>query len=210
MSINYAFVSAFLTAIIWCIRYKFDRPGATSDFKWIITFVITALLVYSRHDVPSFITRSPITWGWGVSCICSLIIASAIPYILRYCKSLIPPRSNDRTEKVPENLSAPTEKSVFSNPLKPLLFPCRTSHTRVFPKNHSFSYSYLFVGIPIGWRGAARNILSADLRSLPERDQKPKTAWFSVESDDYLNRGDSPKGLQGKLEAYLESQVRRP
>ena len=31
--------------------------------------------------------------------------------------------------------------------LKPLLFPARTTHRRLFPTPHSFSYSYLLAGI---------------------------------------------------------------
>lgn len=88
--------------------------------------------------------------------------------------------------------------------MKPVIFPCRTSHTRLFPKKHSFSYSYLFVGIPVGWRGYISTVLSADLKTL--RGQ-PGNGWFDVDSADYLARGENPHGLQGKLDEYLESQV---
>ena len=94
-----------------------------------------------------------------------------------------------------------------SNPLRPLVFPCRTTHTRFFPKKHSFSYSYLFVGIPVGWRGSVGSILSADLESLSLKDHGRKHGWLSVESADYLDRGDNAHGLQGKLDSYLQSQV---
>lgn len=88
--------------------------------------------------------------------------------------------------------------------LKPLLFPCRTSHTRLFPQKHSFSYSYLLVGIPIGWRGSVGSMLSAD---LSPNEGKVQNGWYSVKGADYLHRGYDARGLQGKLESYFKTQV---
>ena len=82
--------------------------------------------------------------------------------------------------------------------LKPLILPCRTTHTRVFPKKHGFSYSYLQVGIPVGWRGSIASILSVDTDT-------PKT-WFNVGAADFLDRGNGQLSLRGKLDAYLKSQ----
>ncbi|KAL8739837.1 MAG: hypothetical protein Q9190_007400 [Brigantiaea leucoxantha] len=75
----------------------------------------------------------------------------------------------------------------------------------MFPKKHSFSYSYLFVGIPIGWRGSIASFLSVDdfpVSKTPDR----KNTWFSVECSDYLDRGHDSSGLEQKLQSYLESQ----
>lgn len=96
----------------------------------------------------------------------------------------------------------------YGNVMKPLFFPSRTSHTRLFPKKHSFTYSYLLVGIPVGWRGAVGSSLSADL-PVEELSQQSvfKRSWFSVGAGDYLERGDENLGLRGKLQAYLRSQV---
>lgn len=104
--------------------------------------------------------------------------------------------------------------SVSSNddhPAKAMFFPCQTSHTRLFPKKHSFKYSYLMVGIPIGWKGTAGGLLSADL----EKSKSPwylrwfslrySGSWWSVDGKNYLARGSA--GLQEKLEGYLESEV---
>lgn len=92
------------------------------------------------------------------------------------------------------------EDSTF---LKPCMIPCRTTHSRLFPTKHSFSYSYLYVGIPVGWVGRAGRILSAD--SDLDRSRTYKT-WFSVVAEDYLERGSHRLGLQGKLQDYLRSQ----
>ncbi|KAL7623444.1 hypothetical protein AAE478_007126 [Parahypoxylon ruwenzoriense] len=83
---------------------------------------------------------------------------------------------------------------------KPLLFPCRTTHTRFFPKKHSFAYSYLLVGIPVGWTGVAGGMISSGGN---DADIK---GWYHVDASDYLERGSGGLGLRGKLDAYLKSQ----
>lgn len=97
-------------------------------------------------------------------------------------------------------------------PVKPLLFPCQTSHVRMFPKKHGFSYSYLLVGIPVGWEGNYGGMLSSeegDSRPWYQRwlSLKPGLGWWTVNSDHYLARGHNSNGLAGKLQEYLESQV---
>lgn len=91
--------------------------------------------------------------------------------------------------------------------MKPVIFPCRTSHTRLLPKKHSFSYTYLLVGIPVGWRGYVSTVLSADLKTLPCSRGQLGNGWFNVNCADHLARGENLHGLQGKLDEYLESQV---
>ncbi|KAI1207342.1 uncharacterized protein F4807DRAFT_185467 [Annulohypoxylon truncatum] len=90
--------------------------------------------------------------------------------------------------------------SVWDGPGRPLLFPCRTTHTRFFPKKHSFDYSYLLVGIPIGWSGTAGGMISNDQNGTGAR------GWYKVAAADYLERGNGHLGLRGKLDAYLKSQ----
>ena len=91
--------------------------------------------------------------------------------------------------------------------LKPLVLPCRTTHTRLFPKKHGFSYSYLQVGIPVGWRGSISSMLSADTNGIPNSGPRSTAkSWFSVDAADYLDRGNGQLGLKGKLDLYIESQ----
>ncbi|KAI4866740.1 hypothetical protein F4820DRAFT_457416 [Hypoxylon rubiginosum] len=92
------------------------------------------------------------------------------------------------------------ELPAWDGPGRPLLFPCQTTHTRFFPKKHSFSYSYLLVGIPIGWTGAAGGMISNDEHNTGVK------GWYSINAADYLERGNGHLGLRGKLDAYLESQ----
>ena len=97
---------------------------------------------------------------------------------------------------------------------KPMIFPCRTSHTRLVPKTHSFSYSYLWVGIPVGWKGNVGGLLSADAPKMSSPwyrrvlSLNSGDAWHTVDGDDYLGRGHADGGLHEKLHSYLQDQVR--
>lgn len=94
-----------------------------------------------------------------------------------------------------------TRKSTTSDVAwtKPLVFPCRTTHARLFPKKHSFSYSYLFVGVPVGWQGRAGTLLSADGAA--------KRGWLHVDPADYLERDLQGATLREKVDHYLVTQV---
>ncbi|KAM0714793.1 hypothetical protein Q7P37_009257 [Cladosporium fusiforme] len=81
--------------------------------------------------------------------------------------------------------------------LPPLLIPSKTTHSRIFPQKHSFSYSYLFVGVPVGMVGRSSHALSVD--GVP-------SSWFNIRARDYLFRGSEDLSLSEKLQAYLESQ----
>jgi hypothetical protein len=100
-------------------------------------------------------------------------------------------------------------------PGRPLLIPCRTTHRRLFPEKHAFSYSYLTVGIPVGWTGTAGGMVSTGVSTesgiLSWLSLRPtlRRGWFDVDPADYLERGSAHLGLRGKLDSYLKSQVRR-
>lgn len=98
---------------------------------------------------------------------------------------------------------------------KVLLFPCRTTHTRMAPKKHSFSHSYLVVGIPVGWEGAAGGLVSVGgkednskgIMSWVSWNRSPGKAWYDTNATDYLERGKAHLGLRGKLDEFLKTQV---
>ena len=116
------------------------------------------------------------------------------------------------------------------NNLKPLFFPCRTSHVRLFPKKHSFSYSYLLVGIPVTLCGyVGKSVLSVgtdrifpnsggilpNLRALLRGDlihrELPRgRGWFSIEAKDYLYRSDPKTSLNTKLQTFLRNEGEDP
>lgn len=105
-------------------------------------------------------------------------------------------------------LLAPSNASPWTGPGKVLLFPGLTTHTRLFPKKHSFDYSYLVVGIPVGWEGISGGMVSSSSTKQSWLNLS-KRGWYHIDPEDYLDRGNRHLGLRGKLHAYLRSQVRR-
>ena len=195
------FLAAFVFAALWSVRIKYDPTAANKDLKWVIGCIAWTYRSFLRDFVVEDY-QYVLEHGGGFHWIFLLGLTSpllSIWAIYRYQERQRRKSKDSAYEQdgLPES----------TNPLEPLVFPCRTTHTRFFPKKHSFSYSYLFVGIPVGWRGSIGLFLSADLKSLPWKDRLPKEGWLSVESADYLNRGDDVHGLQGKLDSYLRSQV---
>ncbi|KAM0333132.1 hypothetical protein ACHAQA_001791 [Verticillium albo-atrum] len=96
---------------------------------------------------------------------------------------------------------------------KPLLIPAKTTHRRTFPEKHGFSYSYLVVGVPVGWSGSAGGMVSSGSESDAHHGSivswlAAKTfgskAWFHVDGADHLGR--EPGNLESKLHNYLGSQ----
>ncbi|KAF9882024.1 hypothetical protein CkaCkLH20_00060 [Colletotrichum karsti] len=108
------------------------------------------------------------------------------------------------------------DKQEFkTTPVKPLLIPAKTTHRRTFPEKHGFAYSYLVVGIPVGWTGNYAGMVSSGVErrgwmSLLSLVPSPRKGWFDVDPADYLDRGNGHLGLRGKLDAYLRSQGADP
>jgi DUF1365 family protein len=84
---------------------------------------------------------------------------------------------------------------------KPRIFPCHTTHARMFPKRHAFAYSYLQCGYPIvpsGIRQGEKELPSGEDRILG-------SWWLQVRAEDYLGRGDGELGFYYKLKNYLKA-----
>jgi hypothetical protein len=125
-----------------------------------------------------------------------LILAGAVAFVFVQISSLS--GSNSTTHDVEDE-----------GP-KPMFFPCTTAHTRLFPKVHSFSYSYMWSGIPIGWTGSIGGMLAGDQVTTgfrPSLKNRTGNAWFTIDADEYLERETAPNGLRGKLDQFLEHQV---
>ena len=201
-----------VSVVIWAIRCKYDFAGVLQDLKWVLVFVAwqkrqfmqdvaTAVLsaVFSAYFL---LGKNSVTLCITTACSMFTLYMYWSMMILHRQQQLDQARRDRDNERGLRHLNLPVSR------LRPLLFPSRVFHRRRFPKEHVFSYSYLMVGIPVGWRGSIGTFLSADIKSLPWQGRKPVAAWFSVESADHLARGDSIHGLQGKLEEYLCSVVR--
>lgn len=191
----------FINAVFWSIRLKHDSRGVKDEFGWIL-----ACFFWSQ--------RYELFWERSVllRAVFALFFLSASFYLsgpFSYRDSIS--HAGGAETKIVNTTRTRVERSHTPPPqlLKPLLFPCRTTHTRLFPKKHSFSYSYLCVGIPIGWQGSLNGFLSVDFGGhlTGKAYQEWWPSWFSIMSSDYLNRGSHAAGLKGKLDDYLESQV---
>lgn len=117
-----------------------------------------------------------------------------------------------RSASLGSALSSQDDRSKEAKILgKPYLIPCRTAHSRSIPKKHSFSYSYLTVGIPVGFKGDIDGLLSAEPEPPTISSWLPylfsSRSWFEVCTEDHLERGNSGGGLRGKLDRYLMTQV---
>ena len=82
---------------------------------------------------------------------------------------------------------------------RPLIFPGLISHTRLLPQKHSFTYSYLMVGIPILSTLENTTLVSVDAPTWWQR------GLLRIEARDHLGRNTGT--IRGKLNSYLESQV---
>ena len=108
---------------------------------------------------------------------------------------------------------AKAEGPRWDGPGKVLIFPSRTTHMRLFPKKHHFSYSYLVVGIPVGWEGSIGGLFSVGVEASWSTSSwfVPSSwfqkGWFTVDARDFFERGHTSTGLRGKLDGYLKTQV---
>lgn len=178
---------------IWILRLYYDAEATWTDVRWIAAFG----LWIDRESCKGLILRSADSIYWDcTSLACAAIIVSLSSLALWLFFSKLSREEN------PSKITEPIETGL----LKPLLFPSRTTHTRFFPKKHSFSYSYLLVGIPIGWRGAIGSFLSADQTNNQVCARQRQKTWLSVNAEDYLQRGSDVDGLKGKLQSFLTSQ----
>ena len=189
-------------AAIWYIRFRYGDQGAENEL-----FLLTGLFVLLyRHALLRWLLYSV-----SANSVSILVWSAALGFVA----SIYGIWKVTDLNHIHANSGAASQRNGSAQLLEPLIFPCRTTHTRLFPKKHSFSYSYLYVGIPVGWRGSVRTLLSADIEALScanddhvGRPRREKRAWLSVEATDYLNRGGAHLGLQGKLHEYLVSQAR--
>lgn len=102
---------------------------------------------------------------------------------------------------------------------RPLLFPTRLTHSRMFPEKYNYWINYFLVGIPVGLRGHIGSLMAIDSDATSPHSQSKsffrslitkvlrKLLWFRVDPSLYLHRGDGHLGLVAKLESFLKEQV---
>lgn len=109
---------------------------------------------------------------------------------------------NECRDESPVEISEGLRKWSLDYP-KPLIFPCRTTHARVFPKRHAFGYKYLLCGFPIIPAGTATDGTTVG----DGKDRRLGNWWLHVKADDYLERGYGGLGFYGKLKKCLRDRV---
>jgi hypothetical protein len=171
--------SVYIHLALWLLSWIFFRNHEDPTWKtdWLICLAFTLgpqVLSIWRHLFPYFFYLVPVT-----------ITFTALVLLISLA------RGARRSEKASWHTV---------NAEEPLILPCRTSHSRTFPKKHGFSYSYLQVSVPVGFEGRSRSMLSVGT--------SVKKAWFHIQATDYLNRSSLDQTLKEKLSVYLESQVR--
>jgi hypothetical protein len=103
--------------------------------------------------------------------------------------------------------------ATWQGPGQPYLIPCKTTHRRFFPEKHSFSYSYLMVGIPVGYKGRAGGMIEIDEQSSSSSGhihylvKLLLQSWYRIQASDHLERGHKGHGLREKLDRFLQSEV---
>ncbi|KAH8881607.1 hypothetical protein GQ53DRAFT_474117 [Thozetella sp. PMI_491] len=179
-------VGAFAVATAFTTLY-----GGIADLALVVAFT----LVRQRHVLSGLVSSAALEKVWTVGQ--GTVAAFAVFQLVRYAWT----RS-----------AGPR----WPGPSKVLLFPSRTAHSRIFPEKHSFSYSYLVVGVPVGWEGNANGMVSvgvkgeSGLSSWFSFKRGVQKGWYSIDAADYLERGNGHLGLRGKLDAYLASQGADP
>lgn len=167
---------------VWYMRYIKDDPTALSDLYLSMVTAVCANVETLRGIWTTVLNRS----------ITARVVTISTPIAAAILSTYFG-RKTRLSSKRDVDYSAGSNQAK----LKPMLFPSKTIHTRNFPQRHSFGYSYLLVGIPVGWQGRRTSMLSAETGN----------GWFSVRSTGFLTRGGHGQGLHDKLCDYLQSQV---
>lgn len=196
MIVNEAVIALSLSVLLWIWRLQIDRQAVWPEIRWNAVFLswtargslwqlFNATLDFHNHALlcAGFVA---ILWGF---------LAAYLLYTIRWSKAVL--NSKQVINRHP----------CTTGFIQPLVFPSRTSHVRFFPQKHSFSFSYLLVGIPVGWRGSTGSFLSVDENDVGSGMVLRPGAWFGVKAVDYLHRGYNVRGLKGKLENFLETRV---
>lgn len=188
----------FRTTLAWLLVGGLTVLGNKRD----VLFVLSLRLYRDWNTVRDFWTLHGNT-SYVIYSIGTILSAFILLQILRYTLNLT---SKDLV----------VAKDGF--PVGPLLFPCRTDHSRTAPKKHTFTYSYFLVGVPIDWSGNSGGMISSGQleKSKPWYMSALDTlsfglggtgAWWNINADDYLGRGTDKDGLRGKLRSFIETQV---
>lgn len=180
---NLPFVNTILRSWRWfTVWYRRRRQDPT---RYADALILTILLLLSAKDRILEYLAHPVIFRF--------FVAKVIAAVLLYYGSLF---YTWHTRGVQAGWSAAILKQDAMS--TPWIVPSKTTHTRLFPKKHSFAYSYLTVAIPVGFKGWCWPMLSVDADYAK--------CWFHVQASDHLGRGNRHMGLKDKLTQYLRAE----
>lgn len=181
----------FLLQPLWLVRGLLDDQTWVQDLAMFLVLHSTYGLWTGAWSPISTINQLGVADG-------SLRIYLHVFALLSVCgifAGLIVYRGGQLSEQ--EESRHSRHQTIEESLLPPLLIASRTNHARIVPEKHAFSYSYLFVGIPVGFQGSVNGVLSVD-------SEHPD--WFDVQSKDFLFRSKTQRGFEEKLKRYLHAQ----
>lgn len=192
--------SAWPSYAVWAalagIRVQYEDRRVVRDCA--LFGFLTSLLF--RNRILEIISPSRDPWlrdrgSWTFNSAAVLAALAVVGYISA---------KNNHDQKLHvEPLATNTSQWTLEHP-NAFIIPCRTTHTRIFPKKHSFGYNYLLCGFPI-----VPGQTTPEGIDLPGGEDKVLGRWWlRIHADDYLARGQADLGFYGKLKVFLRERVR--
>jgi DUF1365 family protein len=178
------YANSAATIVVWLFFWKlrhYDDPTRLSDL-WLFGGVQLYQVMQSQHNSTKlFLLLKSLGTTLGLVIIVVLVVLSILAL-----------------SRQPNSRKLKTWRPVRCT--QPLFHRCRTTHSRVFPTPHSFSYSYLQVSVPVAFQNNRGRMFSIG--------QGQRWSLFRIDPLDYLERHCEMTSLEERLGSYLESQVR--
>jgi DUF1365 family protein len=172
-----------LELLAWILTLALRSQTTTSgDLKGDVALIITAEVFFSfKYDAVGISVK------WGALIIGILVVMMSCLLSL----TLLSLRQQRQSQKVADWTPIKCDK--------PIILRCRTFHTRMFPKKHSFEYPYLLVAVPV---------TSKDETTSKIFKVGSSSFWslFTLNPTDYLGRKSKRSTLKGRLSEYLATE----
>ena len=191
--------SAWPSCATWAalagVRIRYEDRKVVRDC--LLFGLVTSLLF--RHQIFEAISTTWDVWlrgrgSWAIISAATLAALAVFGYISA--------TDNDDRKSHVEPLASDTNRWTLEHP-KAFIIPCRTTHTRMFPKKHSFGYNYLLCGFPV-----VPGLTTPEGMDLPDgKDKFLGRWWLRIRADDYLARGQADLGFYGKLKVFFRERV---
>lgn len=201
---TYALATVGFLSLAIFIQSLRSHPGTTMKNLCFIFSPIFADIIYHAGLVKSLMFLLPASLTTVISTVVAWVLA--VSYVQR---KLILWSECD-----------PEKENILLG--RPLLFPSRLTHARMFPEKYHYWINYFLVGIPVGLRGRVGGLMSMDSDGSDPHSPASKSfryslitllrklIWFRIDTSLYLHRGDGHLSLNMKLEHFLKNQVWTP